>query len=59
MLMKSLETPSDVIIYDLEDSVAPDTKPRARSALHEFLNVRRRLMSSMRTTGLTVSLDTT
>ena len=58
MLVKSLETPSDVIIYDLEDSVAPDTKPRARSALHEFLNVRR-LMSSMRTIGLTVSLDTT
>ncbi|KAL5501598.1 hypothetical protein ACEPAH_8858 [Sanghuangporus vaninii] len=40
MLMKSLETPSDVIIYDLEDSVAPDAKARARSALNTFLNTR-------------------
>ncbi|KAL5520024.1 hypothetical protein ACEPAG_1684 [Sanghuangporus baumii] len=40
MLMKSLETPSDVVIYDLEDSVAPDAKARARSALNTFLNTR-------------------
>ena len=39
MLMKSLETPSDVIIYDLEDGVAPDAKSRARTALGDFLNV--------------------
>ncbi|KAH8114622.1 citrate lyase beta subunit [Phellopilus nigrolimitatus] len=40
MLKKSLETPSDVIIYDLEDSVAPDAKPAARTALARFLNSR-------------------
>lgn len=39
MLQKSLETPSDVIIYDLEDSVAPAAKPSARAALTNFLSV--------------------
>ncbi|EJC97995.1 beta subunit of citrate lyase [Fomitiporia mediterranea MF3/22] len=40
MLNKSLETPSDVIIYDLEDSVAPDAKAGARTALGKFFNTR-------------------
>lgn len=40
MLEKSLTTKSDVIIYDLEDSVAPADKYKARSALHRFLQVR-------------------
>ncbi|KAI5122460.1 hypothetical protein M0805_008771 [Coniferiporia weirii] len=40
MLQKSLETPSDVIIYDLEDSVAPAAKPAARAALTAFLSRR-------------------
>jgi len=39
MLQKSLVTPSDVIIYDLEDSVAPseEGKTLARERLTEFL----------------------
>lgn len=41
MLNKSLSTNSDVIIYDLEDSVAPESKPQARKALKAFLNVRK------------------
>jgi citrate lyase subunit beta-like protein len=42
MLEKSLTTDSDVIIYDLEDSVPPDPsdKTRARLRLKEFLSVR-------------------
>ena len=42
MLEKSLTTKSDVIIYDLEDSVPPDPldKSRARSKLKDFLSVR-------------------
>ena len=44
MLNKSLETPSDVIIYDLEDSVAPDAKPGARTALGKFFNVSTQLI---------------
>jgi citrate lyase subunit beta-like protein len=41
MLQKSLVTPSDVIIYDLEDSVAPseEGKTIARERLTEFLTV--------------------
>ncbi len=41
MLQKSLITPSDVIIYDLEDSVAPseEGKTIARERLTEFLTV--------------------
>ncbi|KAF8644514.1 hypothetical protein AX16_008391 [Volvariella volvacea WC 439] len=40
MLQKSLSTPSDVIIYDLEDSVPPSAtdKSSARMRLKEFLN---------------------
>ncbi|KAG8689826.1 hypothetical protein FRC11_000341, partial [Ceratobasidium sp. 423] len=37
MLQKSLSSPSDAIIYDLEDSVAPAEKDRARTALLGFL----------------------
>jgi citrate lyase beta subunit len=39
MLRKSLETPSDVIIYDLEDSVPPTRadKDAARDRLLDFL----------------------
>ncbi|KII90550.1 hypothetical protein PLICRDRAFT_39121 [Plicaturopsis crispa FD-325 SS-3] len=37
MLEKSLSSPSDVIIYDLEDSVAPADKAMARTQLAEFL----------------------
>lgn len=39
MLQKSLTTPSDVIIYDLEDSVPPSEadKNRARDNLTNFL----------------------
>ena len=38
MLDKSLKTKSDVIIYDLEDSVAPAQKEVARSNLFKFLH---------------------
>jgi citrate lyase subunit beta-like protein len=43
MLDKSLSTPSDVIIYDLEDSVppSPHDKDTARQRLSTFLSVRR------------------
>ncbi|CAE6439426.1 unnamed protein product [Rhizoctonia solani] len=37
MLQKSLSSPSDALIYDLEDSVAPNEKKRARTALLGFL----------------------
>jgi len=42
MLQKSLVTRSDVIIYDLEDSVAPSEggKNDARERLMEFLTAR-------------------
>ena len=41
MLQKSLGTGSDVIIYDLEDSVSPaaQDKENARNRLHNFLQV--------------------
>jgi citrate lyase subunit beta-like protein len=38
MLQKSLQTKSDVIIYDLEDSVAPADKRVARDRLANFLS---------------------
>ncbi|KAI0260196.1 citrate lyase beta subunit [Gloeopeniophorella convolvens] len=40
MLQKSLTTNSDIIIYDLEDSVAPLDKEDARERLAGFLTVR-------------------
>jgi hypothetical protein len=43
MLEKSLQTPSDVIIYDLEDSIAPSQKNDARTGLEKFLSVSRRV----------------
>lgn len=41
MLEKSLSTPSDTIIYDLEDSVPPSVehKINARNRLEDFLSV--------------------
>ena len=41
MLQKSLETGADVIVYDLEDSVAPspEDKANARANLKKFLKV--------------------
>jgi citrate lyase subunit beta-like protein len=38
-LQKSLESNSDILIYDLEDSVSPNTadKSNARSRLHDFI----------------------
>lgn len=41
MLEKSLTTNSDIIIYDLEDSVSPNEKDNARLRLHNFLTVSR------------------
>lgn len=38
MLTKSLGVPSDVLIYDLEDSVAPKAKADARNQLGQFLS---------------------
>ncbi|EJD40918.1 beta subunit of citrate lyase [Auricularia subglabra TFB-10046 SS5] len=40
MLAKSLQTPADRFIFDLEDSVADAQKDEARSMLSTFLNVR-------------------
>lgn len=42
MLQKSLQTKSDVVIYDLEDSVPPARadKDNARQRLVDFLSVR-------------------
>ncbi|KZT58314.1 beta subunit of citrate lyase [Calocera cornea HHB12733] len=37
MLLRSLASPADTIIYDLEDSVAPAHKHAARTALRHFL----------------------
>jgi citrate lyase beta subunit len=39
MLEKSLTTESDVTIYDLEDSIAPADKIKARLGLLTFLQV--------------------
>lgn len=39
MLEKSLQLNSDVLIYDLEDSVAPAQKDKARKNIIEFLGV--------------------
>src|SRR5882757_1983504 len=34
---KALASGADAVILDLEDSVAPTNKPRAREAVHEFV----------------------
>jgi HpcH/HpaI aldolase/citrate lyase family len=39
MLSKALVSTSDAIIFDLEDSVAPNSKPQARQDLVKFLSV--------------------
>ncbi len=39
MLEKSFTVNSDMIIYDLEDSVSPKDKITARNRLQSFLNV--------------------
>jgi len=56
MLQKSLVTSSDVIIYDLEDSVAPSEggKNDARERLMEFLTAR--LLNEMKCTPSLISL---
>jgi len=56
MLEKSMTTTSDVVIYDLEDSVSPvpEDKASARRRLSEFLNVCRLFNVS----SLTEMLDT-
>lgn len=40
MLEKSKTVDADTIVYDLEDSVAPNDKDSARQQLREFLEVR-------------------
>lgn len=39
MLEKSRHLDSDILIYDLEDSVAPNAKQSARTSLVHFLSV--------------------
>ncbi|QRV76363.1 citrate lyase subunit beta-like protein [Ceratobasidium sp. AG-Ba] len=51
MLQKSLTSESDALIYDLEDSVAPNEKARARGALLEFLKARCSFVSYPRHLG--------
>ncbi len=48
MLQKSLQTRSDTIIYDLEDSVAPSQKETARKNLLNFLKVSNNLNQLLR-----------
>lgn len=45
MLNKSLQSQADTVIFDLEDSVAPDQKVAARAQLVDFLQVRREIAS--------------
>jgi len=55
MLQKSLVTSSDVIIYDLEDSIAPSEggKTDARERLTEFLTAR--LLNATKCTSSLIS----
>ncbi len=39
-IFKAMSSNADVVILDLEDSVAPDNKPQAREVLQEFLSDR-------------------
>ncbi|KZO94071.1 beta subunit of citrate lyase [Calocera viscosa TUFC12733] len=39
MLLNSLTTPADTLIYDLEDSVSPSSKSSARTSLSHFLTL--------------------
>jgi len=36
-MTRALEGPADIVLIDLEDAVAPDTKALARSLVHDFL----------------------
>ena len=58
MLEKSLTTPSDVIIYDLEDSVPPSPadKTSARARLAHFLSVH--YIFHLRKTGMLLMFAT-
>ena len=40
-LAKSLTIPADALVYDLEDSVLPDAKPKARELVLEALEQNR------------------
>jgi len=40
-LVKAKTSPADALILDLEDSVTPDNRPKARGLAREFLNERR------------------
>jgi len=57
MLQKSLVTGSDVIIYDLEDSIAPSEggKNDARERLMEFLTAR--LLNATKCTSLLIAFN--
>ncbi|KAG7089746.1 hypothetical protein E1B28_011400 [Marasmius oreades] len=48
MLEKSRSVNSDIIIYDLEDSVSPSSKASARDRLKDFLNANNNLPTSER-----------
>ncbi|KAH8104486.1 Pyruvate/Phosphoenolpyruvate kinase-like domain-containing protein [Cristinia sonorae] len=58
MLEKSLTTTSDVIIYDLEDSVPPDAKTAARERLEKFLTSTSDLHDTQRVAVRLNSIDT-
>lgn len=36
-MIKAADGPADIVLLDLEDSVAPDSKPLAREMVHDFL----------------------
>jgi citrate lyase subunit beta-like protein len=57
MLEKSLAVDSDMLVYDLEDSVppSPEDKNRARERLQKFLSVR---LFALYCTELTIRTET-
>ena len=36
-MTKAMEGTADIVLIDLEDAVAPETKPLARTMVHDFL----------------------
>src|ERR1700756_1673137 len=36
-MAKATEAPADIVIFDVEDAVAPEEKPKARTMIREFL----------------------
>src|ERR1700756_4108492 len=36
-MVKGPEGPADIVIFDVEDAVAPEEKPKARTMIREFL----------------------